>query len=189
MATTTVSIGSRSDTVDTQTPASNVSGSGPSYTVTFGTTPTGIAVGHMGFMDTEDAGGGNASDYEFVVTAIDGDNITVKYLRDSADKGHASPYGLYTGGGSSGSPVQAPMVFKRHGLPTAHDTSSDPSFVITFNDAGPPADLDVGDIAKANGTATGGEEMETPYNFYYVVTAIDLSAKTVTMKYVHDDKS
>jgi len=111
MATTTVSIGSN-QSIDTETPATS-SGSGPSYTVTFGTTPTGIHVGDIGFMDTEDAGGGNASDYTFLVTGISGDNITLKYLTDTTSKGDASPLGLYDGSGSSGSPNQAAMVFKR----------------------------------------------------------------------------
>ena len=93
MATTTVSIGSN-QSIDTETPATS-SGSGPSYTVTFGTTPTGIHVGDIGFMDTEDAGGGNASDYTFLVTGISGDNITLKYLTDTTSKGDASPLGLY----------------------------------------------------------------------------------------------
>ena len=111
MATTTVSIGSN-QSIDTETPATS-SGSGPSYTVTFGTTPTGIHVGDIGFMDTEDAGGGNASDYTFLVTGISGDDITLKYLTDTGSKGDASPLGLYDGSGSSGSPNQAEMVFKR----------------------------------------------------------------------------
>ena len=111
MATTTVSIGSN-QSIDTETPATS-SGGGPSYVVTFGTTPAGIHVGDIGFMDTEDAGGGNASDYTFLVTAISGADITLKYLTDTASKGDNSPLGLYTGGGSSGSPTQAPMVFKR----------------------------------------------------------------------------
>lgn len=181
MTTTTVSIGSRtrSDTVNTETPATDAGGGGPLYTVTFGTTPTAIAVGHMGFMATQDAGGGNASDYEFVVTAISGANITLKYLRDSASKGTNSPYGLYTGGGSSGSPTQAAMVFKRHGLPTSSADGAAPSYVVTFNDAGPPADVDVGDIAFVDDDNSSSE-------YEYLITAIDLSAKTVTMKYVTD---
>ena len=181
MTTTTVSIGSRSDTVDTETPAGS-SGSGPLYVVTFGTTPSGIAVGHMGFMATQDAGGGNASDYEFVVTAISGANITLKYLRDSASKGDHSPLGLYTGAGSSGSPTQAAMVFKRHGLPTASADGAAPSYVVTFSDAGPPADLNVGDIAFVDDDDSSSE-------YEWVITAIDLSAKTATMKYVHDSAS
>ena len=92
MATTTVSIGSRSDTVDTETPASS-SGSGPLYTVTFGTTPTGIAVGHIGTVDAYSWDDENTSVYVYVVTAISGDDITLKYLRDSRDRGDASPYG------------------------------------------------------------------------------------------------
>jgi hypothetical protein len=111
MATTTVSIGSN-QSIDTETPAGS-SGGGPSYVITFGTTPSGISVGDIGFMDTEDAGGGGASDYTFLVTAISGANITLKYLTDTGGKGDNSPLGLYTGGGSSGSPTQAPMVFKR----------------------------------------------------------------------------
>ena len=111
MATTTVSIGSN-QSIDTETPASS-SGGGPLYVVTFGTTPSGISVGDIGFMDTEDAGGGNASDYTFLVTVISGANITLKYLTDTGGKGDNSPLGLYTGAGSSGSPTQAPVVFKR----------------------------------------------------------------------------
>jgi hypothetical protein len=111
MAITTVSIGSN-QSIDTEDPASST-GSGPSYVVTFGTTPSGISVGDIGFMDTEPAGGGDESDYTFLVTVIDGANITLKYLTDTGGEGDASPYGLYTGQGSSGSPTQAPMVFKR----------------------------------------------------------------------------
>jgi len=111
MATTTVSIGSN-QSIDTETPGAS-SGAGPLYTVTFGTTPSGIDVGDIGFMDTEDAGGGNASDYTFLVTAISGSDITLQYLTDTGDKLDHSPLGLYTGGGSSGSGTQAPMVFKR----------------------------------------------------------------------------
>ena len=111
MATTTVSIGSN-QSIDTETPAGS-SGGGPSYVVTFGTTPSGISVGDIGFMDTEEAGGGSATDYTFLVTAISGANITLKYLTDTGGMGDHSPLGLYTGGGSSGSPTQAPMVFKR----------------------------------------------------------------------------
>jgi len=111
MATTTVSIGSN-QSIDTETPGSS-SGGGPLYTVVFGTTPSGISVGDIGFMDTEDAGGGNASDYTFLVTVINGSDITLKYLTDTGGEGDHSPLGLYTGGGSSGSGTQAPMVFKR----------------------------------------------------------------------------
>jgi hypothetical protein len=185
MATTTVSIGSRTTTVDTETPASS-SGGGPLYTVTFGTTPSGIAVGDMGFMDTQAAGGGSPSDYEFVVTAISGANITLKYLRDSDTQGDHSPLGLYTGAGSSGSPTQAAMVFKRHGIPTSSageldddDVAIALSYVVTFSDAGPPADSVVGDIAFVTSAAASSD-------YEYLITAIDLSAKTVTMKYVQD---
>ena len=111
MATTTVSIGTNTS-IDTQTPDGSTGG-GPSYTVTFATTPTGISVGDIGFMDTEDAGGGNPSDYTFLVTAISGDDITMKYIDDTTSKGDASPFGLYDGTGTSGSPNQAVVVFKR----------------------------------------------------------------------------
>jgi len=124
MATVTVSIGSNSS-IDTETPASS-SGSGPSYVVTFGTTPSGISVGDIGFMDTEAAGGGSASDYTFLVTAISGSDITLKYIHDTGSKGDASPYGLYDGSGSSGSPNQAAMVFKRaYSTLTAFETDVD----------------------------------------------------------------
>ena len=181
MATTTVSIGSRSNTVDTQTPASS-SGSGPLYTVTFGTTPTGIAVGHIGTVAAYSWDDETTSDYVFVVTAISGDNITVKYLKDSESRGDASPYGLYSTGGSSGSPVQQSMVFKRSGIITAQASASAPSYTVTFGDAGPPADLHVGDLG-------GGTDESSTAEYTYLVTAIDLSNKTVTMKYVYDDSS
>ena len=179
MATTTVSIGSRSNTVDTETPASS-SGSGPLYTVTFGTTPTGIAVGHIGTVAAFSWDDSSTSNYVYVVTAISGDNITVKYLKDSESRGDASPYGLYSSGGSSGSPVQQVMVFKRSGITTAQASASAPSYTVTFGDAGPPADLHVGDVGGGTDESSGSE-------YTYLVTAIDLSNKTVTMKYVHDD--
>jgi hypothetical protein len=179
MTTTTVSIGSRSNTVDTETPATS-SGSGPLYTVTFGTTPTGIAVGHIGTVAAFSWDDSSTSNYVYVVTAISGDNITVKYLKDSEERGDASPYGLYTSGGSSGSPVQQVMVFKRSGITTAQASASAPSYTVTFGDAGPPADLHVGDVGGGTDESSGSE-------YTYLVTAIDLSNKTVTMKYVHDD--
>ena len=111
MATTTVSIGSN-QSIDTETPATS-SGSGPSYTVTFGTTPSGIHVGDIGTMSTYNWTEEGSSDYTFLVTAISGANITLKYCTDSSDFGDASPVGLYSGNGSSGSPVQQVMVFKR----------------------------------------------------------------------------
>ena len=111
MATTTVSIGSNQN-IDTETPASTT-GSGPSYVVTFGTTPSGIHVGDIGVMDTFDWDFEEESVYTFLVTAISGGNITLKYCTDTLDAGDASPYGLYSTAGSSGSPVQAAMTFKR----------------------------------------------------------------------------
>ena len=180
MATTTVSIGSRTNTVDTETPASTVSGSGPSYTVTFGTTPTGIAVGHIGTVNAYSWDEETSSVFVYVITAISGDNITVKYLKDTESRGHASPYGLYSDGGSSGSPVQQVMVFKRSGITTAQASASAPSYTVTFGDAGPPADLHVGDLG-------GGTDESSSSDYTYVVTGIDLSNKTVTMQYVHDD--
>ena len=111
MATTTVSIGSN-QSIDTETPASST-GSGPSYVVTFGTTPTGIHVGDIGVMDTYNWGDEVESEYIYLVTGISGDNITLKYCTDSNGYGDASPYGLYSTAGSSGSPVQASMTFKR----------------------------------------------------------------------------
>ena len=111
MATTTVSIGSNQN-IDTETPASST-GSGPSYVVTFGTTPSGIYVGDIGVMDTFRWDDETESQYTFLVTAISGANITLKYCTDSEGFGDASPYGLYSTAGSSGSPVQATMTFKR----------------------------------------------------------------------------
>ena len=127
MPTTTVSIGSNQN-IDTRTPSTS-GGSGPSYTIGFTTSPTiksysqnGIAVGDIATMDTDEAGANSGelvsslpSTYTYLVTAISsgGNSITVKYISDTAGKGDASPLGLYTGNGSSGSPEQADMVFKR----------------------------------------------------------------------------
>jgi len=127
MPTTTVSIGSN-QSIDTRTPSTS-GGSGPSYTIGFTSTPTiksasqnGIAVGDIATMDTDEAGANgdginpsSPSTYTYLVTAISsgGNSITVKYISDTGLKGDASPVGLYTGNGSSGSPEQADMVFKR----------------------------------------------------------------------------
>jgi len=124
MPTTTVSIGSNQN-IDVETPSAS-SGAGPSYVITFANTPiiktagsNGIAVGDIGVMYNTDSAGANSggapdpSTYTFLVTAISGSNITLKYLTDTAGKGDASPFVLYTGNGSSGSPEQASMTFQR----------------------------------------------------------------------------
>lgn len=91
MATVTVSIGSN-QSIDTETTAS-CSGSDP-YVATFGTTPSGIAVG-----DLATGSDAFASTFIWLVTAIDGDDITFKYV--SGGMGAASPcsIGSFGGGG------------------------------------------------------------------------------------------
>ena len=116
MPTTIVSLGTN-QSIDTETPSGS-SGGGPGYNVTFVTTPTGIFVGDIGVIGAQPAGGTALPDsvYTFLVTAISGDTITLKYCNDtdsSGVTGDASPFGLYNGSGSSGSGVQAEMVFKR----------------------------------------------------------------------------
>jgi hypothetical protein len=81
-----------------------VSGSGPNYVISYEPTgpPTNLIIG----------------DYVYVITAISyaggegsSDDITMKYLYDTAGTGDDSPLDLPSGGGSSGSPEQAPHKF------------------------------------------------------------------------------
>ena len=107
-------------TIDTETP-SNCSGSGPSYTVAYGTDPDGVHLGDFAIVVKREAGegGGSAilSTYTYQVTAIDTssdpDDYTLKYISDTSSTGDDSPCDLAAGTGSSGSPDKAPHSLKR----------------------------------------------------------------------------
>ena len=92
----------------------SVSGSGPSYTVTYdsGQDISAAQVGHFVYVEKRTAGAGTsstvASTYVYLITAITDDGeqpeMTLKYMYDTADLGDDSPADLHRGGGSSGSP-------------------------------------------------------------------------------------
>ena len=91
----------------------SVSGSGPSYTVTYdsGQDISAAQVGHFVYVEKRTAGAGTsstvASTYVYLITAItDGEQpeMTLKYMYDTADLGDDSPADLHRGGGSSGAP-------------------------------------------------------------------------------------
>ena len=104
---------------------SSVSGSGPSYTVTYGSTLSNAKIGHHVYIEKREAGAGASSTvlstYVYVVTAVAGPSLgeddlggggsatqlTIKYLYDTAGLGDDSPADLHKGDGSSGSPNTA----------------------------------------------------------------------------------
>lgn len=92
----------------------SVTGSGPSYTVTYLTGTTDAAIGDKVIVEKRAAGAGTGSTvlstYTYVVTATGGflNELTIKYEYDTAGLGDDSPADLYSGGGSSGSPEKAP---------------------------------------------------------------------------------
>ena len=113
-----VVIGTESETERT------VSGSGPTYTISYdpGSPPQTLIVGDHVYVEKRGAGDGTGSTvlstYVYVITAISyggeeasADDITMKYLYDTAGTGDDSPLDLPSGGGSSGSPEQAPHKF------------------------------------------------------------------------------
>lgn len=100
------------------------SGSGPNYVVSYEPTgpPTTLIIGDYVYVEKRAAGGGTSSTilstYVYVITAVtyagdegSSDDITMKYLYDTAGTGDDSPLDLPSGGGSSGSPEQAPHKF------------------------------------------------------------------------------
>ena len=95
----------------------SVSGSGPSYTVTYdsGQEISAAKVGHFVYVEKRTAGEGTgsavASTYVYLITAIgetgelgDQPEMTLKYMYDTAGTGDDSPADLHRGGGSSGFP-------------------------------------------------------------------------------------
>jgi hypothetical protein len=103
-------------TVEAYTEGS-VSGSGPSYTVTYdsGQDISNAKVGNFVYVEKRTAGAGVsstvASTYVYLITAIgetgefgDQPEMTLKYIYDTANTGDDSPADLHRGGGSSGFP-------------------------------------------------------------------------------------
>lgn len=99
---------------------------GPIYTVSYTPAgpPTTLVIGDHVYVEkrAEAAGTGSTvlSTYVYVITAVSyadveaggsTDDITMKYLYDTAETGNDSPLDLPSGGGSSGSPEQAPHKF------------------------------------------------------------------------------
>ena len=111
--------------IDTETGTErSVSGSGPSYVISYapGGPSTSIDVGHYVYVEKRVAGAGTSSTvqstYVYVVTATSfsegegaSDDITMKYLYDTAGTGDDSPLDLPSGGGTSGEPEQAQHKF------------------------------------------------------------------------------
>ena len=98
----------------------SVSGSGPSYTVTYDTDEdaSNAKVGQFVYVEKRVAGAGASSTiqstYVYLITAITetggaGDQpvMTLKYIYDTAETGDDSPADLPKGDGSSGSPNKA----------------------------------------------------------------------------------
>jgi hypothetical protein len=116
MATVITSIGSNSS-IDTET-TSSCSGAGP-YVVTYGTAPTGVSVGDLAVI-TDD--GKHFSEFQYVVTAVSGADITLRYLTDDMAIGDTSPCDLYVDGEID----LAPTTFKRmYSTMTLWDASLD----------------------------------------------------------------
>jgi len=98
----------------------SVSGSGPSYTVTYLTDTTNVKIGDKVLVEKRAAGAGTGSailsTYTYIVTANNGPllyELVIKYESDTAGLGDDSPADLYSGGGSSGSPEIAPHKIVR----------------------------------------------------------------------------
>ena len=99
----------------------SVTGSGPSYTVTYSTNVSDdTKIGDKVIVEKRAAGAGTGSTvlstYTYIVTAVGSEvmtipptyDLTIKYEYDTAGLGDDSPADLYSGGGSSGSPEKAP---------------------------------------------------------------------------------
>ena len=99
----------------------SVSGSGPSYTVTYLTDTNNAKPGDKVIVEKRAAGAGTGSTilstYTYVVTANNGPlsyELVIQYESDTAGSGDDSPADLYSGGGSSGSPAIAPHKIVRN---------------------------------------------------------------------------
>jgi len=97
---------------------SSCSGSGPTYTTSYGSSVVNVQVGDWVTVNKRVAGAGGSSTissvYTYQVTAIiDTERLTIKYISDSDGDGDDSPCDLPSGTGSSGSPNKAPHTFYR----------------------------------------------------------------------------
>ena len=106
-------------TIISSATVSSVTGSGPSYTVTYLTNTTDAKIGDKVIVEKRTAGAGTGSTvlstYTYIVTAVDAllYELTIKYESDTGGLGDDSPADLYSGGGSSGSPQIAPHEIVR----------------------------------------------------------------------------
>jgi hypothetical protein len=105
----------------TDVAVSSCSGSGPTYTVNYGSSVANVQIGDVVTVYKMEAGGGafsgsnEESKYTYHVTGItDSDTLTLKYITDSNGDGDDSPCDLPSGTGSSGSPNKAPHIFDRN---------------------------------------------------------------------------
>jgi hypothetical protein len=103
---------------------SSCSGSGPSYTVNYGSSVANAQIGDWitaVHREAGDSGGDILSNYTYQVVGItDSDTLTVKYITDivpdilpESGLGDDSPCDLNSGEGSSGSPTNSPHTFTR----------------------------------------------------------------------------
>jgi hypothetical protein len=102
---------------------SSCSGSGPAYTINYGSSVANVQVGDIITVYKMEAGGGaydsdannQESTYTYRVTGItDSDTLTITYVTDTNGDGDDSPCDLPSGTGSSGSPNKAPHTFDRN---------------------------------------------------------------------------
>ena len=110
-------------TIYTNIAVSSCSGSGPTYTVNYGTSVANTQIGDWITAEHYTAGDNtdHLSTYTYQVTAItDSDTLVVKYITDvvpdvmpAQSLGDDSPCDLNSGEGSSGSPTNSPHTFTR----------------------------------------------------------------------------
>lgn len=114
------------NTIISSATVESVTGSGPSYTVTYSTNVSDdTKIGDKVIVEKRGAGDGTGSTilstYTYIVTDVGGElmtfpptyDLTIKYEYDTAGLGDDSPADLYSGGGSSGSPEKAPHLIGR----------------------------------------------------------------------------
>jgi len=114
------------NTIISSATVQSVTGSGPSYTVTYTTNVVDdTKIGDKVIVEKRDAGAGAGSTilstYTYIVTSVGSElltipptyDLTMKYEYDTAGLGDDSPADLYSGGGSSGSPEKAPHLIGR----------------------------------------------------------------------------
>lgn len=107
-------------TVLSDVAVSSCSGSGPTYTVNYGSSVANAQVGDWITAEHHTAGDSDdlLSTYTYQVIGItDSDTLTVEYITDDDGDGSLlgddSPCDLNSGEGSSGSPENAPHTFTR----------------------------------------------------------------------------